>query len=40
MTPPPPDARRELVEAMRTIAQGKEPGAQMPSMGCSIKWKD
>ncbi len=38
-TPPPPDARRELVEAMRTIAQGKAPSDQMPSIGCSIKWK-
>lgn len=38
-TPPPPDARRELVEAMRTIAQGKAPTGQMPSVGCSIKWK-
>jgi len=38
-TPPPPNARRELVEAMRAIAQGKEPSAQVPSVGCSIKWK-
>ena len=38
-TPPPPDARRELVEAMRTIAQGKAPTGQMPPVGCSIKWK-
>jgi peroxiredoxin len=37
---PPPDARRELLEAMRTIARtGKGPKEQMPSMGCSIKWK-
>ena len=38
--PPPPDARRELVEAMRTIAAtGKGPDEQIPSVGCSIKWK-
>ena len=37
---PPPDARRELVEAMRTIAKtGKGPAEQIPSIGCSIKWK-
>ncbi|MEZ5786243.1 MAG: thioredoxin family protein [Xanthobacteraceae bacterium] len=36
----PPNARRELVEAMHAIAAGKEPDAQMPSIGCSIKWKD
>jgi hypothetical protein len=38
-TPPPPNARRELVEAMRAVAQGKVPSDQMPSVGCSIKWK-
>ncbi len=38
--PPPPDARRELVEAMRAIAAtGKGPAEQIPSVGCSIKWK-
>ncbi len=32
-------ARRELVEAMRLIAEtGKAPGEQKPSIGCSIKW--
>ena len=36
-TPPPANARRELVEAMRAIAQGKAIGDQMPSVGCSIK---
>ena len=37
---PPPGARRELVEAMRAIARtGKGPQSQMPSVGCSIKWK-
>jgi len=39
-TPPPPGARRELVEAMRAIAAtGRAPEPQFPSMGCSIKWK-
>ena len=38
--PPPPGARRELVEAMRAIAGGRAPAAdQVPSIGCSIKWK-
>ena len=37
---PPPDAKRELVEAMRAIAAtGKGPAEQIPSVGCSIKWK-
>jgi peroxiredoxin len=39
-TPPPPGARRELVEAMRAIAAtGTAPPDQAPSIGCSIKWK-
>jgi hypothetical protein len=39
-TPPPANARRELVEAMRAIARGaKVPADQIPSIGCSIKWK-
>ena len=38
--PPPKGARRELVEAMRSIAAtGTAPARQVPSMGCSIKWK-
>ena len=38
--PPPPGARRELIEAMRTIAAtGKGPDTQIPSVGCGIKWK-
>ena len=38
--PAPPDARRELYEAMRAIAEtGQGPREQVPSMGCSIKWK-
>ena len=37
----PPDARRDLFEAMKQIAQtGKGPDGQIPSMGCSIKWRD
>ena len=36
---PPTNARRELVEAMRAIAAGKSPVDQVPSVGCSIKWK-
>ena len=36
----PADARRELFEAMREIAEtGRGPREQAPSMGCSIKWK-
>jgi len=38
-TPVHPDARRDLVEAMRAIAAGKTPSQQVPSVGCSIKWK-
>jgi peroxiredoxin len=35
-----PDARRELFEAMRMIAEtGAGPRDQVASMGCSIKWK-
>jgi peroxiredoxin len=38
--PPPAGARRELVEAMRSIAAtGVAPAGQIPSIGCSIKWK-
>jgi peroxiredoxin len=38
--PPPPGARRELVEAMRAIAAtGEAPAGQKASIGCSIKWK-
>jgi peroxiredoxin len=37
---PPKGARRELVEAMRVIAAtGAAPSNQIPSVGCSIKWK-
>lgn len=35
-----PEARRDLYEAMREVARtGRGPAAQIPSMGCSIKWK-
>ena len=37
--PAPPDARRELFEAMSEIARsGKGPAEQIASIGCSIKW--
>ncbi|HEY5140045.1 MAG TPA: thioredoxin family protein [Methylococcales bacterium] len=36
----PVDTRRELFEAMKLIAEtGRGPEEQIPSMGCSIKWK-
>lgn len=39
--PAPPDARRELVEAMRLVAEThRGPHQQIASMGCSIKWRD
>lgn len=39
-TSPVPGARRELVEAMRQVAEtGNGPTDQIASMGCSIKWK-
>lgn len=35
-----PDVRRDLYEAMKQVAQtGHGPDDQVPSMGCSIKWK-
>ncbi len=38
--PLPAGARRELVEAMRSIAaSGVAPKDQTPAIGCSIKWK-
>lgn len=37
----PADARRDLFEAMRQVAStGQGPAEQIPSMGCSIKWKN
>ncbi|MBM3605237.1 MAG: thioredoxin family protein [Alphaproteobacteria bacterium] len=39
-TPGPSDAKRELYDAMLQIAEtGHGPEKQIPSMGCSIKWK-
>jgi peroxiredoxin len=39
-TTPVPDARRDLFEAMKQIAEtGRGPAEQIASMGCSIKWK-
>ncbi len=36
----PQDARRDLYEAMKQVAEtGQGPEQQIASMGCSIKWK-
>lgn len=36
-----PDARRDLLEAMRQVADtGQGPREQISSMGCSIKWRN
>jgi len=36
----PSDARRELFEAMKMVAETSQgPAEQVASMGCSIKWK-
>ena len=36
----PEDTRRDLFEAMKLISEtGRGPQQQIPSMGCSIKWK-
>lgn len=36
----PADVRRDLFEAMKQVAQtGHGPEQQIPSMGCSIKWR-
>lgn len=38
--PAAPDMQRELFDAMRMIAEtGRGPAQQIPSMGCSIKWR-
>lgn len=38
--PGPKTTRRELFEAMRAVAEtGRGPADQIPSIGCSIKWK-
>lgn len=37
----PADVRRDLYLAMKQVAEtGQGPADQIPSMGCSIKWKD
>lgn len=37
----PEDSRRDLYDAMAMVAEtGSGPREQIPSMGCSIKWKD
>jgi len=39
--PGTPDLKRDLFEAMKQVAEtGHGPRDQIPSMGCSIKWKD
>jgi peroxiredoxin len=39
--PAAPDARRELFEGMLQVARtGQGPREQVPSIGCSIKWRD
>ena len=39
-TSPVANARRDLFEAMKAVAEtGRGPAGQIPSMGCSIKWK-
>ena len=36
-----PNARKELLEAMMQVAEtGEGPSKQIPSIGCSIKWKE
>jgi peroxiredoxin len=38
--PAPAGARRDLFEAMKAVAEtGRGPADQVPSVGCSIKWK-
>lgn len=37
----PADARRDLFEAMKQVAgTGRGPAEQIPSIGCSIKWRE
>ena len=39
-TAPVANARRDLFEAMKTVAETRRgPAEQIPSQGCSIKWK-
>ena len=38
---PVPNATRDLFEAMKTVGEsGRGPETQLPSMGCSIKWRN
>lgn len=40
-SPAPPGSRRELVDAMRMVAEtGLGPREQIASIGCSIKWRN
>jgi hypothetical protein len=37
---PVANARRDLFEAMKQVTEtGQGPKEQLPSMGCSIKWR-
>lgn len=39
--PAPVDARRDLFNAMRLVGEtGRGPAEQIPSIGCSIKWRE
>lgn len=39
-SPPEPGAKRDLFEAMKQIIEtGEGPEEQIPSIGCSVKWK-
>ena len=39
--PADPGTRKELLEAMIAIAEtGKGPAQQVPSIGCSVKWRE
>ena len=41
MKPPTAEMKRDLVDAMTQVAEtGQGPREQIPSMGCSIKWKN
>ncbi len=40
-SPAAPDARRDLFEAMRQVAEtGRGPEEQLTGIGCSIKWRE
>jgi peroxiredoxin len=40
-SPAAPDARRDLFEAMRQVAEtGRGPEEQIAGIGCSIKWRE